>query len=142
MSETVISKEKREALERRMDELGIHEEDLIEKFIHGSGPGGQKINKTASAVYLKHIPTGIEIKCQRSRSRENNRFFARRELCDKMEEKILGEESARQKEIFKIKKQKARRSRKAKEKLLKNKHALSDKKAGRSKLIINNENYY
>ncbi len=69
----------------RMQALGIEEADLIEKFILGSGSGGQKINKTSSCVYLKHLPTGIEIKCQRERSREMNRVLAREELCDQIE---------------------------------------------------------
>jgi peptide chain release factor len=123
---------KQKELEERMLKLGIRPDDLIEKFIHGSGPGGQKINKTASQVYLKHIPTGIEIKVQRSRSRELNRFLARRELCDRLEEKLLGAESKTQKAIFKIRKQKARRNRKSKEKMLEAKHRIAEKKLLRS----------
>jgi protein subunit release factor B len=82
----MVGKEKIVELEKRMGELGIHEDDLIEKFILGSGPGGQKINKTSSCVYLKHIPTGIEIKCQKERSRELNRYRARKDLCIRIEE--------------------------------------------------------
>jgi len=66
-----------------MKQLGIDEDDLIEKFILGSGKGGQKVNKTSSCVYLKHLPTGIEVKCQQGRSRELNRYVARYELCEK-----------------------------------------------------------
>ena len=80
-----VSQEKQDSLSIRMEKLGIREEDLIEKFILGSGSGGQKVNKTSSCVYLKHLPTGLEVKCQRERSREMNRFYARRELCDKLE---------------------------------------------------------
>ena len=69
-----ITKEKEEKLLLKMQELNIHEADLIEKFILGSGKGGQKMNKTSSCVYLKHIPTGIEIKCQKGRSRESIRY--------------------------------------------------------------------
>src|SRR5690242_21649122 len=83
----MLSKEKIDALHERMHKLGVTEEDLIEKFILGSGKGGQKINKTSSCVYLKHKPSGIEIKCQRERSREMNRFLARKELCEQLEEK-------------------------------------------------------
>ena len=72
------SPEKITALENRMLGLGISEDTLVEKFITGSGSGGQKINKTASCVYLKHLPTGIEVKCQQQRSRELNRYLARR----------------------------------------------------------------
>jgi protein subunit release factor B len=117
----MVSKEKVEELGKKMEDLGIFEEDLIEKFILGSGSGGQKINKTSSCVYLKHIPSGIEIKCQKERSRELNRFFARRELCSKIEEKIKGTLSAKQQEMEKIRRQKKRRSRKSKEKMLEQK---------------------
>lgn len=122
------SREKLDALASRMEKLGIREEDLLEKFILGSGSGGQKINKTSSCVYLKHLPTGIEIKCQRERSRELNRLLARRELCEKLEEKLFQEKSNRQKEIEKIRRQKRRRSRRSKEKMLAGKRSLSAKK--------------
>ena len=68
-----------------MAKLRITDDDLVEKFILGSGSGGQKINKTSSCVYLKHIPSGLEVKCQAGRSREMNRFLARHELCDRLE---------------------------------------------------------
>ncbi|KAF2810582.1 uncharacterized protein BDZ99DRAFT_347894, partial [Mytilinidion resinicola] len=71
--------------------LVIPENDIIENFLKGSGPGGQKINKTSSAVQLKHIPTGIVIKCQDTRSRSQNRKVARRLLSEKIEELELGE---------------------------------------------------
>lgn len=108
---TYISPEKYEQLHSRMSALGIGETDLVEKFIKGSGSGGQKVNKTASCVYLKHHPSGIEVKCQKTRSREANRFFARRELCDRIEMKQLGKDSPQAKRIEKLRKQKARRKR-------------------------------
>lgn len=111
-----------------MESLGIKATDLIEKFILGSGSGGQKINKTSSCVYLKHIPTGIEIKCQRARSREMNRVYARRELCDRIEEMDENKQSAKQQEIEKVRRQKRRRSRKSKEKMLATKKQVSEKK--------------
>lgn len=77
----MISETKWQELRQRMEELGIREEDLVEKFILASGRGGQKIQKSASCVYLKHLPTGLEVKCQQERLRESNRFFARRALC-------------------------------------------------------------
>ena len=125
----MIRKEKLEELAERMEKLGIGEGDLIEKFILGSGKGGQKINKTSSCVYLKHIPTGTEIKCQRDRSREMNRYYARKELCEKLEEKIEGVKSERQQAIEKIRRQKRRRSRKSKEKMLADKKQVSEKKS-------------
>jgi protein subunit release factor B len=115
-----VSKEKRDALESRMERLNIREEDLIEKFVLGSGPGGQKINKTSSTVYIKHLPTGIEIKCSKERSQDLNRFLARRELCEQLEKKLFGIKTAKEKEIEKIKKKKKRKGRKLKEKLSKN----------------------
>jgi len=128
-----LSKEKSDELANRMQQLGINEEDLVEKFILGSGKGGQKINKTSSCVYLKHIPTGIEIKCQQDRSRAMNRFLARRELCERLEEKLLDIKSKKQQEIEKIRRQKRRRSRKQKEKMLAEKKQHSSKKQLRQK---------
>lgn len=107
----VISPEKQRDLLERMQRLGIREQDLLEKFILGSGKGGQKVNKTASTVYLKHIPTATEVKCQQERSREMNRFFARRRLCELVEEKLHGTKSSKQMKIEKIQKQKKRRKR-------------------------------
>ena len=129
----MFSKDKYEELEQRMKKLGIKNDDLIEKFILGSGKGGQKINKTSSCVYLKHIPTGIEIKCQEDRSRAMNRFFARRELCNRIEEKMENKKSERQQEREKIRRQKRRRTRRGQEKILENKKQLSEKKSLRSK---------
>lgn len=126
-----IRKEKLDALHRRMEELEIHEDDLIEKFILGSGKGGQKVNKTASCVYLKHVPTQIEVKCQQDRSREMNRFLARRELCEQVAAKIHQEKTAKQQLIEKIRRQKKRRSRKAKEKMLQEKKKRSAVKTQR-----------
>lgn len=128
-----LSKEKIEELDARMERLEISEEDLVEKFILGSGKGGQKINKTSSTVYLKHLPTGLEVKCSRDRSRAMNRFFARRELCDKLEEQVLGEQSKKKQEFEKIRRQKRRRSRKQKEKMLAEKKIHSSKKQLRQK---------
>ncbi|MGJ8658055.1 MAG: peptide chain release factor family protein [Akkermansiaceae bacterium] len=127
------SPEKWKALEARMLKLGILAEDLTEKFIRGSGSGGQKINKTASCVYLKHTPSGIEVKCQAERSRELNRFIARKELCETFQEKILGIQSARQQAREKIRRQKRRRSRRQKNRMLDDKSKQGEKKQRRQK---------
>ena len=124
----IVKKEKSDSLKKQMEQLNIKEEDLVEKFILGSGRGGQKIQKTHSCVYLKHIPTGIEIKCQKERSRELNRYIARKELCSKIEQLLFKEKSEKQKKIYKLKKQKKRRLKKTKEKLFKTKKMLSEKK--------------
>lgn len=118
----------RQKLQRRMERLEILEDDLREKFILGSGKGGQKVNKTSSCVNLKHLPTGLEVKCQRSRSRELNRYYARCELCDRYEEKVLHEKTEKRKKQEKIRRQKRRRSRRAKEKMLEKKKLNSAKK--------------
>lgn len=129
-----LSKVAKDRLERRMEALGIKESDLVEKFILGSGSGGQKINKTSSCVYLKHLPTGIEIKCQQDRSRDLNRYHARQELCARFEEQVLQEKSEKQQKIEKIRRQKRRRSRKAQEKVLASKRKRSETKSLRKPL--------
>lgn len=102
----MINEKKQADLKKRMEEINIHEKDIEEKFITGSGKGGQKLQKTSSTVYLKHLPSNIEIKCQKHRSREDNRFFARRSLCEKLEEQLLGKKSPAEIKTDKIKKQK------------------------------------
>ena len=114
--------------EDRLKRLGVAEKEVIEKFIRSGGPGGQKVNKTASCVYLKHLPTGIEIKMSRERSQALNRFLAWRLLAEKLEESILKVRSERRKRIEKIRRQKRKRSKRAKEKILKLKKKISKKK--------------
>ncbi len=128
----VVKKEKLDDLEKRMEKLGILETDIQEKFILGSGSGGQKINKTASCVYIKHEPSGIEIKCQKDRSRALNRYYARQMLCERIEEITLKDKSEKQKEIEKIRRQKRKRSHRAKLKMLDDKQKHSEKKQQRS----------
>ena len=129
-----VSIEKERELSILVSSLGIREEDIVERFVKGSGPGGQKINKTSSCVYLLHRPTGIEIKCQRERSQALNRFLARRELCERLRERILGEKSRRQQEIEKIRRQKRRRSRRQRERMLQDKRHWSAKKQLRQRV--------
>jgi len=125
----MISSEKKEALRLRMEEIGIADADLVEKFVQGSGAGGQKINKTSSCVFLKHLPSGICIKCQLDRSREMNRFLARRELCDQLDNLRLGKDSAKTQAIEKLRRQKRRRSRRSKQRSIADKRTLSAKKS-------------
>jgi len=129
-----VSPQKKRAIAKRMKELGIIDSDLIEKFILGSGKGGQKVNKTSSCVYLKHLPTGIEVKCQQARSRELNRFQARRELCEKIAYEIHQEKTKKQRKMEKIRQQKKRRSRRLKQKILEDKKKHSEIKKMRKKI--------
>ncbi len=129
----MINKEKWDKLTALMAKLHINEADLIEKFILGSGKGGQKLQKTASTVYLKHTSTGLEIKCQESRSREDNRYFARVRLCEKIHSLVSDEKTKEQQRIEKIKRQKKRRSRRTKQKILDQKSRQSELKALRKK---------
>lgn len=122
------SPEKFSALEARMASLGILPADLTEKFIRGSGAGGQKINKTSNCVFLKHEPTGVAIKCQIERSREMNRFLARRELCDQLDAIANGRATAKTQAIEKLRRQKRRRSRRSKQRSIADKRKLSEKK--------------
>ena len=120
-------------LKEKMARLGVRESDIVESFIRSSGPGGQNVNKVATAVYLKHIPTGIEVKCGRERSQALNRFLARRILVNKIEAMALGRASEERRRIEKIRRQKRKRSKRAKEKMLAVKREHSEKKAFRRK---------
>jgi len=124
-----ISQEKDTALRERMERLGVREEDFRETFIRSSGPGGQKVNKTSSCVFLVHLPTGLSVKCQQERSQTLNRFLARRILLDRIERLRTGLVSAERMRVEKIRRQKRRRSRRAQEKILEAKHLQSDKKS-------------
>jgi protein subunit release factor B len=115
-----------------MARLGIREEDIVEKFIRSGGHGGQNVNKVATCVYLKHLPTGTEVKCQQERFQSLNRYLARRILTDKIEAAVLGKESEEEQRIAKIRRQKRKRSKRAKEKMLVDKHRVAEKKKGRS----------
>lgn len=127
----LVSKEKQDALLERMERLGIHEKDIVEKFIRSSGRGGQNVNKTSTCVYLKHIPTAIEVKCQKERHQALNRYLARKILADKVEAKIRGEESEEKQRIEKIRRQKRKRSKRAKMKMLEDKKKQAQKKKDR-----------
>ena len=124
-----VSPEKIAALEQSMATLGIREEDLLEKFMRGSGSGGQKINKTSNCVFLKHLPTGVCIKCQIDRSREMNRFLARRELCDQLDAIRQGKAIAKTQAIEKLRRQKRPRSQRSKQRSVADKRAISQKKS-------------
>lgn len=127
-----ITLAKRRQLLDTMSELGISEDDIVENFIRASGKGGQKVNKSSSCVYLRHEPSGLEVKCQQARSQALNRFIARRELCEKIKEIKQEQESERQKKIEKIRRQKRKRTKRQKEKILADKKYQGEKKKLRS----------
>ena len=131
MAEFGVGLEKESALNEKMARLGIAQRDLVEVFIRSSKPGGQNVNKVASCVYLKHVPTGIEVKCQEERSQSLNRYRARQILLEKIETAILGRASQARQRSEKIRRQKRRRSRRAKAKMLEAKHEHSEKKERR-----------
>lgn len=136
MSIFSVSPAKEKELEAKMDALHIREEDIEESFVRSGGRGGQKVNKTSTCVYLKHLPTGIEVKCQEERSQSLNRYRARIILLKKIDELIKGRESEEQQRIEKIRRQKRKRSRRAKEKILAGKRITSEKKKFRSSVPV------
>ena len=108
-----VSEGKNKWLKERMEALQIHEKDIMEKFVRSSGKGGQKVNKTSTCVYLKHIPTGIEVKCMKDRSQSINRFLARRELVERIEA-LSGNVTHRDLMEKKIRRQKIKKEKRAK----------------------------
>ncbi len=129
-----ISQEKETALRERMEHLGIREEEFRETFVRSSGPGGQKVNKTSSCVFLVHLPTGLSVKCQQERSQTLNRFLARRLLLDRIERLRTGIVNAEKMRVEKIRRQKRRRSLRAQEKTLESKRLQSEKKSLRTRV--------
>lgn len=119
-----------------MERLGVAESDFRETFIRSSGPGGQKVNKSSSCVYLVHLPTGLSAKCQQERSQALNRFLARRIILDRIERIKTGAVAAEKARIEKIRRQKQRRTRRAKENILEQKHLQAEKKSLRTKPVI------
>ena len=132
MAANPVSSEKEKLLQHRMQTLGIREQDLEEQFVRSSGAGGQNVNKVSSCVVLYHRPSGIRVKCQQERSQALNRFLARRILVEKIEAKFKGIQAAEEQKIARIRRQKRKRSRRAKLKLLADKRHLAEKKSRRA----------
>ena len=107
-----VTERKLAELERRMGNCGLSEKDLEETFVRSRGAGGQKVNKTATCVHLRHVPSGLIVKMQKSRSQGLNRYYARKRLCELLENKLLGKESSEAKRLSRMRKQKDRRRRK------------------------------
>ena len=130
----MISPETIEKIKQLMAEASVYEDDLEESFIMGGGPGGQKTNKTSSVVRLSHEPSGVAVKVGESRSREDNRWLARRMLAETILDNEHKRKSAERQKAEKIRRQKRRRSRRQKQKMLADKHAHSEIKAMRRKV--------
>ena len=106
-----ITERKKEELEQRMRKCSLFEKDIAEEFVRSSGSGGQKVNKSSTCVHLKHITSGLSVKIQKSRSQGLNRYYARKRMCELIENKLLGKESPEAKKIEKIRRQKDRNRR-------------------------------
>ena len=130
----MVGLKKEKSLREMMARLGVREEDIVERFIRAQGPGGQNVNKVSTCVYLRHLLTGIEVKCRQERSQAQNRYRARQILLKKIECALLGKLSEEQKRIEKIRRQKRRRSRRAKLKLLESKRRQGAKKLLRGRV--------
>ena len=131
MSMLPVTPDKTEQLARRMAALGVRESDIEESFVRSGGHGGQNVNKTSTCVMLLHRPTGLQVKCQATRQQGLNRFIARRLLLDKIEERQTGQVAAEKSRVEKIRRQKLKRSRRAKARMLADKSHHAEKKAGR-----------
>src|SRR5580692_1126198 len=129
-----VSIEKANQLALRMAALGVKEADIDESFVRSGGHGGQNVNKTSTCVMLVHRPTGLQVKCQETRQQGLNRFIARRVLLDKIEERKNGFIAAKRAEIERIRRQKRKRSRRAKDKMLAGKAHQAEKKDFRKRV--------
>jgi protein subunit release factor B len=135
-----ISLEKEKSLRQKLKNLGIYEKDIKESFVRSQGKGGQNVNKTSTCVYLKHIPTGVEVKCQKSRSQGLNRYYAREILYTRIEQMIRGRKSEEEQRISKLRRQKRKRSKRAREKVLADKRIQSQKKKKRTFIYNSTDN--
>lgn len=135
-----VSAAKEKQLAERMEALGVEESEIDERFIRSSGAGGQKVNKVSTCVVLYHRPTGIRVRCQKERSQALNRYLARKLLLDKIETVLKGAAAEEEQRIAKIRRQKRKRSRRAKLRMLAEKRLHGEKKAMRAPVRPDREN--
>ena len=128
MSSLPIAPNKLAELERRMAALSVREADFQETFVRSGGAGGQKVNKSSSCVMVLHRPTGLRVKCQTTRYQGLNRLMARRLLLDKIERLQKGFVASERSRIEKVRRQKRKRSRRAKERMLADKARHGERK--------------
>jgi protein subunit release factor B len=106
-----VTEAKAQSLYERMDRCGLKEADIEEQFVRSSGPGGQNVNKTSTCVMLRHEPSGLEVKCTKARSQGLNRYYARKFMCELLENAAMGKKSPAAQKADRIRKQKQRRKR-------------------------------
>jgi peptide chain release factor len=123
----------------RLDVLGVLVGEIEERFIRGSGPGGQKINKTSSTVCVRHVPSGTEVRCQRERSQAANREMAWAELCGKLEASVQAARVAKQQAVEKARRRARPKSKRQKARQVAGKRIRAEVKSGRQRGRANGE---
>src|ERR1044072_6101782 len=123
-------------LRARFAALGVKPGDVEERFVRGSGAGGQKINKTSSTVWLRHRPTGVEVRCQRERSQAANREIAWQELCEKLEERRRNAAGAQRDAVEKEKRRNRPKSRGQKLRMIESKKHRARTKGHRGRVDL------
>jgi protein subunit release factor B len=121
-------------LHSRLERMGVRAADVDEKFVRGSGPGGQKINKTSSTVWLRHRPTGIEVRCQAERSQTANRQLAWEQLCAKLEARVQSAADSAQQAREKARRRTRQKSRGQKKRMVQAKQHRAKHKALRGRV--------
>ena len=131
MNTLPVSQEKEAQLAQRMATLGVRAADVEESFVRSGGHGGQNVNKVSTCVMLVHRPTGVQVKCQETRQQGMNRFIAWHLLLDKIEAQRQAKIKAERDRVEKLRRQKRKRSKGAKERMLADKSRHSAKKSSR-----------